>query len=74
LELGVIRVDVGRAARITTLCGLAISKVAVLLLFFMQLRTESRALKVAVAVPLVLAPAFAIVLMLEAVHRISVAP
>ena len=71
LELGVVRLDAGRAARITALCGLAMAKGAALMLFFMHLRTESRALRSIAALPLVLAPAFAIILMLDALYRVA---
>lgn len=74
LELGVIGLEVDRAARIAALCGLAMAKAATLLLFFMHLRTESRALKLIAATPMVLAPAFAIVLMADAVFRLTAAP
>jgi caa(3)-type oxidase subunit IV len=74
LELGVLRLDVGRAARVTALCGLAMAKAAALLLFFMDLRAASRALRLTAALPLVIAPAFAIVLMIDAVFRLWVSP
>jgi caa(3)-type oxidase subunit IV len=73
LELAVIELDVGRAARITALCGLAMAKAAALLLFFMQLWTESRALRLTAALPLVLAPGLTIVLMLDAIFRLGAA-
>ena len=69
LEITVIGFEIGRAARITALVGLAMAKGATLLLFFMHLRSASRALKLVAAVPLVLAPSFAVVLMVDAVYR-----
>jgi caa(3)-type oxidase subunit IV len=74
LEITVIGFEIGRAARITALVGLAMAKVAALLLFFMHLRSASRSFKLVAAVPLVLAPLVAIVLMMDAVYRAAGAP
>jgi caa(3)-type oxidase subunit IV len=71
LELTTIRLDVERAARITALVGLAMGKAAILLWLFMDLRTQSRMVRVLALSPLVLAPGFTIVLMLDAVYRIA---
>lgn len=71
LELTVIRLDVERAERITALAGLAMAKGAILLWVFMDLRARSRLLRVLALAPLVLAPGFTIVLMLDAVHRVA---
>jgi heme/copper-type cytochrome/quinol oxidase subunit 4 len=71
IELTVIQLDAGRAARITALVGLAIAKVAALLFLFMDLRSAPRAIKLVAAVPLLLAPAVAIVLMMDAVYRVA---
>jgi heme/copper-type cytochrome/quinol oxidase subunit 4 len=68
-ELVVIQLPVERAARITALAGLAMTKGAVVLLYFMNLRGESRGLRLTVLAPLLLAPLFAVVLMLEAAFR-----
>jgi len=71
LELGVIRrPDVEHAARITALCGLAMAKVALLLWVFMDLRAQPRVVKVLALSPLLFAPGFTIVLMLDTVHRL----
>jgi heme/copper-type cytochrome/quinol oxidase subunit 4 len=72
LELVVIRLPVERAARITALSGLAITKVAILLLVFMRLPREPRALRLGLLLPFLLAPAFVVVLMLEAAFRARV--
>ncbi len=75
LELGVIRrLDVERAARITALVGLAMAKVALLLWVFMDLRGQPRVVKALALGPLLFAPGFTIVLMLDAVHRMLAAP
>jgi heme/copper-type cytochrome/quinol oxidase subunit 4 len=69
LELGVIRLEIEHAARVTALCGLAMAKAAMLLWVFMDLRAQSRLIQVLALAPLVVAPGFAIVLMLDVVHR-----
>lgn len=69
LELGVIRLEIDHAARVTALCGLAMAKAAVLLWVFMDLRARPRFIQVLALSPLLLAPGFTIVLMLDVVHR-----
>ena len=69
LELGVIRLEIEHAARVTALCALAMAKVAMLLWVFMDLRAQSRLVQLLALAPLVVAPGFAIVLMLDIVHR-----
>jgi caa(3)-type oxidase subunit IV len=71
LELGVIRLQAGHAARVTALCGLAMAKAALLLWVFMDLRERPRLVKVLALGPLLLAPGFTIVLMLDAVYRVA---
>jgi heme/copper-type cytochrome/quinol oxidase subunit 4 len=74
LELGVIRrLDVEHAARVTALCGLAMAKVALLLWVFMDLRAQPRVVKVLALAPLLFAPGFTNVLMLDTVHRLVAA-
>jgi heme/copper-type cytochrome/quinol oxidase subunit 4 len=69
LELTVIHLDATRAARITDLAGLAMTKAAVVLMFFMNLRSESKPLRFTALLPLLVAPGFAVVLMLEAAYH-----
>jgi len=69
MEISLVGLDVERALRIMALVGLAIGKAGALLIFFMRLRFESATLRFVAAVPIALAPAFAIVLMLDAVYR-----
>jgi len=70
LEVGVARADASGAARVTALAGLAMAKAAALLLVFMHLRVESRALRLIAFAPIVIAPVFAVVLMLDTVFRV----
>ena len=70
MELSLVRLDVERALRIMALAGLAMAKGGAVLLFFMRLRSESATLRFVAAVPIALAPVFAVVLMLDAVYRL----
>jgi hypothetical protein len=70
LELTIVGLPVDRAARITALVGLAMTKALVVLTAFMRIGRESRLLRAAVLVPLVLVPGFAVALMLDAVFRV----
>jgi cytochrome c oxidase subunit IV len=69
LEVGVCDLPVDRAARVTALVGLAMTKAVVLLAAFMRLGREPRLLRVTALLPLVVAPVFAVALMLEAAFR-----
>ncbi len=70
MEVSLVRLDVERALRIMALAGLAMGKGGALLIYFMRLRTESATLRLVAAVPIAIAPLFAVVLMLEAVYRV----
>jgi len=72
LELVVVVVlDMDRAERITTLAGLLMAKVMLVLLFFMRARVSQLVVRLALAA-IALAATAAIVLMLETVFRVSV--
>jgi caa(3)-type oxidase subunit IV len=69
LEVGVVGLPVDRRVRVTALVGFAMTKALLVLAAFMGLRRQSRVARFAVLAPLVLAPALAVVLMLDAVFR-----
>jgi heme/copper-type cytochrome/quinol oxidase subunit 4 len=69
LEVGIVNLPVERAARVTTLVGLAMTKALVLLVAFMRLGREPRLIRFTALVPLFVAPTFAVALMLEAAFR-----
>jgi cytochrome c oxidase subunit IV len=71
LEVIVAGLPVDRTARITALTGLAMTKALVLLAAFMRIGRESRILRFALLAPLVLAPTFAVALMLDAAFRVT---
>ena len=70
-ELFVPGMDAGRAARITTLAGLMMAKVGLVLSFFMRARASRRAARLTLLAVGVAAGA-AVVLMLETVFRVNV--
>ncbi len=67
-ELMVIGLDLDRAVRVTALCGLLMTKVALVLVVFLRVRFRRRDPRLAVAA-LFLAAGFAVVLMLEMAFR-----
>ena len=71
LEVGIVGLPVDRAARITALVGLAMTKALLMLAAFMRIGRESRILRLALLAPLMLAPGFAVALMLDAVFRVT---
>lgn len=71
LEVGVVGLPIDRPARITALVGLAMTKALVLLTAFLRIGREPRILRFALLAPLVLAPGFAVALMLDAVLRVT---
>jgi cytochrome c oxidase subunit IV len=70
MEVTVVGLPVDRAARITALVGLGMTKGLVLLTAFMRFGREPLALRAAVLIPLLLAPGFAVVLMLDTAFRV----
>jgi cytochrome c oxidase subunit IV len=71
LEVIIVGLPVDRAARITALVGLGMTKGLLLLAVFMRIGRESRILRLGVLVPLILAPGFAVALMLDAAFRVT---
>jgi caa(3)-type oxidase subunit IV len=70
MEISLVHLDIERALRIMALAALAMAKGGAVLLFFMRLRVESPTLRFVAAVPIAVAPVFAVVLMLDAVYRL----
>lgn len=71
-EVGVVYVPgAPRVALIATLVLLALAKAGLVLLFFMHLGAETRALKLTVVLPFLLPAAFALTLIGEATWRLS---
>ena len=71
-EIGVVYVPgIARGLLIAALVLLALAKAALVLLFFMHLRDESRGLRLTVLIPFALPAVFAAVLMAEAAWRVA---
>jgi hypothetical protein len=71
LEVIVVGLPVDRAARITALVGLSMTKALVLLAAFMRLGRAPRMFRFAILAPAALATAFAVALMLDAAFRVT---
>lgn len=70
VELGVVRTaGIARAAAIPALVLLAIAKAALIALFYMHLRFETRILRLTVLVPLVAPGVYGLVLIADAAWR-----
>lgn len=70
LEVTVVGLPIDRAARITALVGLGMTKGLVLLTAFMRFGREPLVLRASLLIPLLLAPVFAVALMLDVAFRV----
>lgn len=72
LEVGVVYIPgIGKVPLVTALCGLAIAKAALVGLYFMHLKYETKVMKLTVVIPLAVMPIiYAAVLITEAQWRI----
>jgi caa(3)-type oxidase subunit IV len=71
-ELGLVHVPgIAHGALVLGLVLLAVAKAALVLLFFMHLSGETRALKLTVILPFLLPALFALALMSDAVWRLA---
>ena len=71
LELIVVGLEMDRAARITTLSGLLIAKIGLVIFFLMSARQNRRSARLTLTA-IVFAAGVAVVLMLETVFRVNV--
>ena len=69
LEVGVAMVHGQKVAVVTALIGLALAKAAIVALFYMHLKHETKILKLSVAIPLATPIFYALVLVSEGVWR-----
>ena len=70
IEVGVAKMPaLGKGLMMSALILLAITKAAVVALYYMHLKHETRILRVTVAIPLMMPPVYALVLMAEAGWR-----
>ncbi|HVU52057.1 MAG TPA: cytochrome C oxidase subunit IV family protein [Polyangia bacterium] len=71
LEVVVAGLPVDRPARITALCGLAMTEALLVLVAFLRLGRQARTVRLAILAPIVLGPAFAVALMLDTAFRVT---
>jgi cytochrome c oxidase subunit IV len=70
VEVGVVYVPgIAKPLLVSALCGLALVKAALVGLFYMHLRHETRVLQLTVAIPLATPVLYAVVLIAEAAWR-----
>jgi caa(3)-type oxidase subunit IV len=69
IELGIKYMSISRAAMITGLVGLAISKAICVAMFYMHLKSETRSLRLVIGVPLLFPFLYAAVLVAESIAR-----
>lgn len=70
LEVGVVYVPgIGKGLLVSALILLAIGKAALVALFYMHLKHETRVLKLTVAIPMAVPAVYAVVLILEGAWR-----
>lgn len=71
LEVGVVYVPgIGKTALVTALCLMAVTKAALVGLFYMHLAHETNILKLTVAIPMAIPAFYAFVLIAEAAWRL----
>ena len=69
MEVGIKYLSIARSAMIVGLIGLALAKAVCVALFYMHLKSETRSLKLVIAVPMAFPFIYALVLIAEAAYR-----
>ena len=69
IEVGIKYLSISRSAMITGLVGLALSKAVCVALFYMHLKSEKKALKLVVGIPMLFPAFYAVVLIIESIAR-----
>jgi len=70
LELGVVKMPgIGKSLMFLALVGLAVTKAAIVGLYYMHLKDETKVLKLTVAIPMATPAFYALVLIAEAAWR-----
>jgi caa(3)-type oxidase subunit IV len=69
LELSIKYLSISRTAMITGLVGLALSKAICVAMFYMHLKSETRSLKLVIAIPMLFPTLYAVVLIVESIAR-----
>ena len=69
LEVGVAQASISKTPMVVALVGLALTKAAIVGLFYMHLKHETKLLKASVAIPMSLPALYAFVLIAEGAWR-----
>jgi cytochrome c oxidase subunit 4 len=69
LEVSIKYLSISRAAMITGLIGLALSKAVLVAMFYMHLKSETRSLKLVIGIPMLFPFLYACVLIVESIAR-----
>jgi caa(3)-type oxidase subunit IV len=69
IEVAIKYVGISRSAMIVGLIGLALSKAVCVALFYMHLKSETRSLKLVIAIPMLFPALYAVVLIVESIAR-----
>jgi cytochrome c oxidase subunit 4 len=69
LEVGIVKTQIAKTPMVLALIGLALTKAALVGLFFMHLKWETKPLKMMVVLPFSAPAVYAIVLMADAAWR-----
>jgi cytochrome c oxidase subunit 4 len=69
LEVGIVKTQVPKAPMVVALIGLAVTKAALVGLYFMHLKWETKPLKLMVVLPMSAPAIYAMVLMADAAWR-----
>lgn len=69
LEIGVAKASIGKTPMVVALVGLAVTKAAIVGLFYMHLKHETKILKASIALPMSLPALYAFVLIAEGAWR-----
>jgi cytochrome c oxidase subunit 4 len=69
LEVGVVYAGIGKKVLVSALILLAVTKAAIVGLFYMHLKSETKILKASIAIPMSLPALYALILIAEGAWR-----
>jgi cytochrome c oxidase subunit 4 len=69
VEVGIKYINISRSTLIGALIALALAKATLVALFYMHLKSETRSLKLVIAIPMVFPAIYAVVLIIESIAR-----
>jgi cytochrome c oxidase subunit IV len=71
IEVGLKYVPISRGMMIAGMIALALAKATLVALFYMHLKSETRSLKLVIAIPMLFPALYAVVLIVESIARSS---